>query len=160
MKNIIIIALLLSISIIGNAQKDGYSEFYKTYKTNDNIINFKLPAGLMSMFIDKEEEPELKLFLSKINNLRFFISEDSKELIPNLKKSISDEVYKDLMIINDGGNKITFTIRDSEKSISEVIMLIEEKESFFVMSFNGNFTEKDVKKFIKSVNSESVLSSK
>jgi uncharacterized membrane-anchored protein YitT (DUF2179 family) len=139
-----------------NEKKD-YSLFYKLNKGSENVVNFRLPTDLMAMFINKKDDKELKQFLNDIDNLKFFIADHSANaLLPILYEYLPSQMYKDVMIINNSSSKIIFKARDNGKSISEIIMLIEESNSFVVMSIEGDFTEKDIKKFVKAINTDKV----
>ncbi|MBE9468664.1 MAG: DUF4252 domain-containing protein [Bacteroidetes bacterium] len=159
MKKIIsvILVVLIYTSCMASNEKKDYPSFYKLYKGSENVVNFRLPTDLMAMFINKKDDKELKQFLKDIDNLTFFIAEDSANaLLPMLYEYLPSEMYKDVMIIADSSSDIIFKARDDGNSISEIIMLIEESNSFIVMSIEGDFTEKDIKKFVKAIDTNKV----
>jgi len=162
MKKIISIIALILIVFTSNAttNNEGYSNFYNAYKGSEDIVSFRLPTTLLSFFLYEEEDKEIRQFLNKSKNLKFFISDESKKLLPILNKYISTNEYQDALVIKNSEDNITFKVHDNGTAISEVIMIIEEENSFVVMSFEGNFTHKDLQKFMNSVDTEKVLNSK
>lgn len=153
----IITALFASCAVSGNV--DDYSVFYKSYRNSENVVSFELPTSLMSLFL-KHEDKELKEFLRNIDDFSFFIADDtSKNLLKELKNYLPEKLYKDIMIINDGGDKISFKVREVNETITEILMLIEENDSFIVMNIEGKFTQEDIKQFINSVDKQKVKNS-
>ena len=160
MKKIIyvIAVIVLFSSCVASENQEGYHTFYKENKNKENVISFGLPTGLIALFLNNDENHELKQFLKNTDNLRFFIAEDStKTLLPVLKNYLPENLYKDFMIINDSGEKVSFKARESENAISEIIMLVESDSSFVVMSIEGEFTYEDLKNFAKSVDINKVV---
>jgi hypothetical protein len=154
----ILVVLVLFSSCAATKKPVGYKDFYKANKNKENVVSFGLPTGLIGLFIDKKEDKELKEFLKNVDKLRFFIADDStKVLYPVLEKFLPEELYKDYMVINDGGNKVVFKAREGKNSIEEIIMLVEEESSFVVMSIEGEFTYKDLSKFAKTVDVNKVV---
>lgn len=161
MKNLItaILAVIILASCASTKEVEGYADFYKKYKHNEEVINFGLPTGLIGLFLNNKEDKELKQFLKNVDHFRFFIAEDStKTLISTLYQYLPEDTYKDVMVINDGGDKVTFKARESGEAISEIIILVEEEKSFVVMNIEGEFTYEDVKKISKAIDIKKVTS--
>lgn len=154
--SVILIAIVFASCATAPPQDD-YPVFYKKYKHNENVVNFGLPTGLIASFLNNKEDKELKQFLKNVDRFTFFIAEDSaKVLLPILDDYLPNNLYKDVMIINDSGDKVTFKARESEYAISEIIMLVEEDSSFVVMCIEGDFTYEQMNEFIKSVDKDKV----
>ena len=155
---ILVIAVLFS-SCAGAKGIEGYHSFYKKYKKEKDVVSFGLPTGLMVLFVNNKEDKELKAFLKNVDDFRFFIAEDSsKVLIPILKEHLPENLYKDFMIIKNGNETVTFKVRENKDAITEIIMFVEEEDSFVVMSIEGEFTYDDMKEFVKSVDTSKVIS--
>ncbi len=157
--SILVVIILFSSTAI-SCNTDGYPVFYEKYKNENNVVSFRVPTGFIKFFLDKEDQ-DLKNILEKINDFRLFIADDSsKILLPTLKTYLPTNKYKDVMIINDSGNRVSFKALEKNSSISEIIMLVEEDNSFVVMSIDGNFSYDDMKKLVKSVNTDKVTNTK
>ena len=158
-KSLSILIILIVFSSCATSQKStGYKDFYRANKNEENVVSFGLPKGVIALFIDKKEDKELKEFFKNTDKLRFFIANDStKVLYPELQKFLPEETYKDFMIINNGGNKVTFKVREGKNSIEEILMLVEDDSSFVVMSIEGEYTYKELSEFTKTVNVNKVV---
>lgn len=156
MRILIISLFLTSFVACGNAQKNdnNFTEFYHTYKNTDGVVAFELPMFLAKMVIDKDEE-ELKEFVKKTDDIRFFISDKSNlALYRELEKHLQGGVYNDLIIIKEGSSTLTFKIRERKNKIREILLTIKEDSSFVAISFTGDFTIEDAKKMAKSVKTD------
>ena len=90
MKRLFSIIAIVSISILAHAglgdQESTYKIFYKKYKGTPNTISFKIPGGLASFLIDKDDV-EAKEFVKKMDDISFFIADGhSNDMIYELNK--------------------------------------------------------------------------
>ena len=156
MRILIISLLLTGFVACGNSQEtnNDFTEFYQAYKNTDGVVAFELPMFLAKMVIDKDEE-ELKEFVKKTDDIRFFISDKSNvALYRELKNYLPNGVYNDLMIVKNGSSTVTFKIRERKNKIREILMTVMEDSSFVAISFTGDFTIEDAKKMAKSVKTD------
>ncbi len=156
MRFLILSILLTSFFACGNSQDNNndFTEFYRANKNKEGVVAFELPMFLAKMVIDKDEE-ELKQFMKKTDDIRFFIAESSNTaLYRKLKNHLSPDIYHDLMIIKDGGSTVTFKIRENKNEIREILMTVVEDSSFVAISFTGKFTIEDAKNMAKSVKTD------
>lgn len=163
MKNLIsiLLVILLFSSCASSKSHNDYSTFYKKYKHNKEVVNFGVPTGLLALFLNNDEDKELKQFLKNVDHCRFFIAEDpTQALVTTLNEYLPNTLYNDVMVIRNGKDKITFKARESDHVITEIIMIVEEGHSFVVMNIEGEFTLKEVKEFVKTVNVEKVVGTK
>lgn len=160
MKNLTVVILALFIVLTGCAEDKnaiGYTKFYNQYNDSSNTITFKVPGAFAGMFIEKEDE-ELKDFAKNIDNISFFIaSETSKQMILDLNKNISEDMYKHVMEINNGDTEIVFFARDNGEMIEEILMTVHEPDELIIMCLYGEFTRDDAKKIVKAINTEAAL---
>ena len=156
MRFLILSILLTSFFACGNSQDNNkdFTEFYCVNKNKEGVVAFELPMFLAKMIIDKDEE-ELKQFMKKTDDIRFFIAENSNtDLYRKLESHLSPDIYHDLIIIKDGGSTVTFKIRENKNKIREILMTVVEDSSFVAISFTGKFTIEDAKKMAKSVKTD------
>lgn len=161
MKTIYLITIALLVTVSGFARKfdegSTYKRFYREYRGTDNVITFKIPGGLASIFIDKEEK-EVKEFMKKMDDISFFIATDqTNKMILDLNNSLPESVYKDIMVIKDGETEITFLARSGDNFITEIIMAVYEPDNLVVMCISGEFTKEGAKNIAKSINTENAI---
>lgn len=149
MKNtiIIFIVLLSPIFLMAQSQKS-INSFYKKYMQYENMTNVNLQGWVLQMasnYVDEEKEKEI---LNKITKLRVMVMEESnlikKEDVSQLKSDVKKEEYYELMQINEGKSKIDFYIRQMGDEITDVLVLVNDEDSFVLLSLEGNFKFSDL----------------
>ncbi len=152
--------VLLSSCAISKGGEASYRNFYKKYKKTEGIVSFKIPMGLARIFVDNDDK-EAKEFLKKADDVSFFIAEEKNNILfSELKNYLPIDVYKDIMVIRDGASTITFKVKDTDNTIEEIIMTVQETDSFVVMCVTGDFDLEDAKAFTKSVDIKEVINTK
>ncbi len=130
------------------------TQFFKKYNGKEEVTSFSLPAGLVSMLVD-ENDKEAKEALKHIQQMKVFIHEDGQKhpaVAKDLQDALPSDRYNDLMIINEGGDKVTFKIQEKNNVVSELVIVVEDqKESLVVISIDGKIPLEDVKKLTKAI---------
>jgi hypothetical protein len=130
-----------------------YKDFYREYRKADKTISFKLPAGVASIFIDKDENKEVKDFLKDLDDLSFLIIDQvTDKTILDLNQSLPENLYKEIMVINDGNTEINFLVNDNGKFVEELLMIVVEPDELIIMCFTGEITHEHAKQLAKSIN--------
>jgi hypothetical protein len=95
----------------------------------------------------------IKDIVPKIESMKIITTEKKtikETMYSDFKKIINNEKsYEELMRIKDGKDAITFNVRKEGNDIRELIMLINEEDSFVVIQILGNFTIEDLEKITK-----------
>ncbi len=157
MKNLLVLFLIVVCSSCvfstRNLNTDGYMEFYNSHKGGEGVVSFSIPAGLVGFVVRHNAEEDVDELVNKMQRVNFFIADDAdKELVKDLKKSLSESKYKDIMQVKDGRSNVVFKIRESEENCDELLMMVQDEEDVFVMCICGGFTVYDAKKLAKSIN--------
>lgn len=150
--------VLLSLTLLTqscSATEDGtFAHFYNKYKKKDNFVSFNIPPGLIHLFVSKDEK-ELKQLLKNIDDIRFLVYESNpdsnKYYATELKNNLSSRLYKDLLQIKNGSDTVEFKIREKNNKVNELIMIVNDSSSFFVMSIEGEIELDKVKELSKSI---------
>lgn len=159
MKTLISLFLIIALNACASSYSNtpDYQQFYKTYRSNEGVVSFSFPTGLAGLFMDKDDA-DVKAFLKKFDEVSFFISEDgNKKLFPELNKHLPKSTYSTIMEIKDGSSTVTFKAKEHDGAIDEIIMTVDETDSFVVMCISGSFTMEDAKKITKSINVDDAI---
>ena len=149
----LVLALVLSLLNTAGLSAKEYKDFYRQYRKADKTISFKIPAGFASIFIDKDENKEVKDFLKDLDDLSFLIIDQvTDETLLDLNQSLSEDLYKELMVINDGDTQVTFLVNDNGKFVEELIMTVFEPDELIIMCFTGEISHEHAKKLAKAIN--------
>ncbi len=162
MKNLLFLFFIVVFSSCvfssGKINTDGYMEFYNSHKDGEGVVSFSIPAGLVGFVVRHNAEEDVDELVDKMQKVNFFIAEDAdKELVKDLKKSLSESDYKDIMKVKDGRSTVVFKIRESKEYCDELLMMVQDEEDVFVMCICGGFTVHDAKKLAKSINIEDAV---
>jgi hypothetical protein len=146
----------LMLSSFASQPFDGYMDFYKQQRHVKNTVCFKIPASFASIFIDKNEEPEVKEFLQNLDDLSFLIIDKvSRQTLLDLNESMPEQLYKQLMVVRDGSAEVNFLIRENAEYVKELVMTIIDSDELVVLCFTGEITHEAAKKIAKSINVQS-----
>jgi len=150
---ILVLSLILISALSCFAQEsDSYASFHRAYKNKEGVTSLSLPAGLVRLFIDQQEEQELNRLFKKADRISFLVSEANQhDLSGAYKRYISGPVYKEIMVLNEGPSTLTFSAKEENGIIKELIMSAQEPGNFSVMCLEGNFSKEDMQHFGKQI---------
>lgn len=153
MKTILYLVLLTALFPRDSAGQNSpeYNKFYKSLKNEEGIVTFKIPPGLLTLFIEKEEK-ELKDLMKKVDDISLFIADPvSPFIFKELEKNLPDKLYHDIMVIRDGPSTINFKARESKSGFNEIIMSVEDKGALVVLCISGTFDHNDANFLARSM---------
>ncbi len=144
--------VLLLLSTAGLSAKE-YKDFYREYRKADKTISFKIPAGFASIFIDKDENKEVKEFFKDLDDLSFLIIDEvTEKTLIDLNQNLPEDLYKEIMVINDGDTEINFLVNDNGKFVEELLMIVVEPDELIIMCFTGEISHEHAKQLAKAIN--------
>ena len=151
MKNLIIIAFTCFLSFSAFAQNQAIETFYNKYMDMEDITDISLEGWLLNMVATYASETDEKVDLTKkISKLRIMIMDEKNIVQKNDKKSLMSGLrsgqFEELFQIRDGKTKIDFMIREEGETITNFIMLVDEVDSFILLSLEGALSLEDLKK--------------
>jgi hypothetical protein len=165
LKSILIVTAFFAISSLAKAQGT-FDKFYDKYATQDGYTSVNISKDLFQMFAsmgdDKKDTGamEMKKMMNQLNGLKV-LSCKPDSMKPGKAAIFYNEAtalfnnpaYKELMVVNDGGNNIRFlTKSDGKGKISEMVMLVKGKDEMVVLDMTGIIDLATVSKLSKSMN--------
>jgi len=93
-------------------------------KTSDNMIDFKI--------VSFEQTKNATFNADKIYN--------------NFSKSLNKDVYKGLVEVKSNGENVDMLVKKQGNQISEIVVIVREKDETTLMVATGNFDLKDIAK--------------
>jgi len=147
-----VLMLLIFSSSTLFAKSEGYLKFYKTYKSHEDVINLDIPTFFVRFFLFGEDNKELRSILRKTDDFKVFVAEESAyTLLPILNKTLEKTSYDDAMIVKEDGETITFKTKGNDTLITEIILIVDEVNSFVVVSIRGKFTQEDMREYVRAI---------
>ena len=142
-------------------QSNAILDFQKRYKDSGKYFSVKIEGGLLKILSNVEtNDPDAQELIKLINGIEAidihsisktesnFTSEDAGAFMKKIKK----EKFEDLMVVNDSDGKINFLIKESHGKISDLILLVNDKDEFLVMNISGDIDLHSIAKLSDKMN--------
>jgi hypothetical protein len=156
--------LLITFSLIacknGNVKTKTSSDIFNSYCINHKASLFKVPPGIVSIFLDESQKgnTELKDLLADVDELSFLIisktGDDKGECryLNELNSSLDSINFKDLAQINNGKEIIRVKVDRARKHFEELLVLVSNNDAVYCISFKGRIHPKKVVNLVKPEN--------
>jgi hypothetical protein len=144
MKKLLYAGLLFSVAFTASSQ--AIEKFHEKYRNDSNYLNLCIESGLLKLISniqteDKDTDEFLRALagINKINVYKIDRNESSfdENSVRTFKKDIRREKYEELMVVRDGNAHLDFMIREDKGKISDLVMMVDEKDEFFLLTLSG-----------------------
>lgn len=160
MRNKFLIVVLL-IPFLAMTQETPANSFFEKHSGEDGYTSIYITKYMFELFSKistDEDQKDFQEITSKLNSIKILNVDSSfyvnskvkfeKELFSKLPKSI----YKELMIIKDGGETIKFLINEKNNKISEFLMVVYGESEPVLIFLEGDINLKQISKLSKTMN--------
>ena len=148
--------LLVFICMMGSsflyAQSNTFSKIFEKYENEDDVTIVSISKAMFNMIPGNIStgNVDIKDILPKIESL-LLISSNTNKMKDKMYSEFNtitekDKNYEQLMRIKDNKTNVNFHVRKSGNMIKELIMLVNEEDSFVAIQILGNFTVEDIQK--------------
>jgi len=145
----------------GKAAEDVFDK----YEGQAGVYIFKIPPGLIGIFVNSEENPELKQSLRKMEMIKVMIFDQSKrgkydknEIFTDFNQKLRESNFEDLLLASEGEQVIRIKYRENEEEIiQEMMILIMEEDTFFGLSMVGEINLDQLTDVAQSLEIENFL---
>lgn len=148
MKQLFVICSLLVFSSSIFAQQS-VKKFYNKYKHYDEVTSVKVQGWMIKSVLAFVEDFEGDDIVKKVTKLRVLTMENenlvSSKDFNELVKDAKAEDFEDLMTIRDGTTNVRFMIKETDKKIKNLLVLVSESDEFVLISLECNLKWKDLK---------------
>ncbi len=166
--------IALIVFCVGQAHaQSGVKGLFRKYKYEDNVVKLSLPgfvikmgAGIAKSVVDEPEIKELLKFVKKIGKTKVMVMEDRnpvqrRDLRQMLHQSRKKNNFSDLIQVNEHGTSMNFLIRQQKDKtkkgvfkpgkIKNIILVLNEKDNFVLVSMKTKFTVADLSELIRNL---------
>jgi len=144
----ILIAVCLFCTSIGFAQ----NKLFEKYTDMDNVTSVYISKAMFQMMpMINNVGVDLMNLKGKIESLQL-VSTDNKDRAAQMKKDFSQLVtsqLQELMRVKDDKSNVRFYSNMQGDQIKELLMLVDDEDSFTAIRIVGNFTLKDIQDIAK-----------
>lgn len=148
MKQLLLIFSLLVFSSSIFAQQS-VKRFYNKYKHQEDVTSVKVQGWMIKTVLAFVEDFEGEDIVKKVTKLRVLTMENGNSVSDDdfneLVKDAKSEAFEDLMTIREGTTNIRFMIKENEKKIKNLLVLVSESDEFILISLECNLKWKDLK---------------
>lgn len=152
----LVLVLFSSSLALATKSPKTFADFYKKYKQENQSFSMSLPTFFFQWALEDDEKELVK----GIQNVKLLILEDAgalqQKLTADIKDYFPENTYHDLMIVQDGGDRITLKFREKDKKNNEFILLIRDNNSLVSLCLTGKLTTKEAVKIVQSMNMDQI----
>jgi len=150
----IMLALKTKMHTLGStgfsfAQSNSIQSFYKKYAGYENATDINVQGWVLKLASAFSEDEKAQNTLDKITQLRILIMEDENLVTyddrKKLTRSLKKDKFEELLQVRDGGDKIDFFLREDGGQITNLLMVVNGKDGFILLSLEGLLNLEDIK---------------
>ncbi len=166
MKNLklIIIAALMTLPLLGNAQSKSLKKIYSTYDKQEDAVNISINGNILNMFNwykNDEKDEALEKIAKAVTSLKIFSiskGEDGmdKYAMRKFRKSIQAEDFEDLMTIRKPEGNFYVMVKERNGIVKDLVMYGEGENGHFFLELLGNMKAKKVAKFMNNIEVDNI----
>ncbi len=160
-KIILFVAIIALAGLSCQRNNSTGEELINSYKNMAGVYTFKIPPGLVAVFITGEDNKELRESMRNMESVKIMlvdmgkaeskdINEFSKEFIRKLKEA----GFSEMMTLNDSGEKVTLMMLEEGENIKEMMALIISKDEFLGLSLTGEIDPAELAGMMKKIKIE------
>lgn len=155
MKNLIALAVSLFMVITVNAQTDAIESLFRDYQQNDNFTTVYISPKMFQMAYkatDSNDEKELADIVKDLKGLKIMsTTKDPTRIYTEANKRLNIKSYETLVTVKDRDADVKFLTKETNGSISELLMVVGGKNKFVLMSFTGKIDLKKIARLSKKL---------
>jgi hypothetical protein len=148
MRTIIILAFACLTAFTSQAQNPLLEGFYHKYTQFDNVTDVKLQGWLLKLASNHSEDEGAEKLLEKITQLRVLVMEEGNLVTPrdykNLLNGIRTSSFEELFKVKNTDEDVALYIREEGTNITDVLVLVNGKDNFVLLSLEGLFKFSDL----------------
>lgn len=155
MKNVFSIIMMLFIGFAAHAQNDAIESLFKDYQADANFKTVYISPKMFQIAYnatDVNDEKELAAIVKDLKGLRIMSTEkETSKIYSEANKRLNIRTYETLATIKDKDTNVKFITKETNGSISELLLLIGSKNKFVLMSFTGKIDLNKIAKLSKKL---------
>ncbi len=173
MKNftLVVLFLITSLTLLCSCHDErgkAAEDVFEQYAGEAGVYIFRIPPGLIGIFIDGEKNPDLKQSLRKMKMIKVMIFDqdnqgklDKQEILQTFNVKLEENQFNDLLLTTQGEQMIRIKYREDEEGIiREMMILITEEEAFLGLSMVGEINLDQLTGIARSLEIEDFMDNK
>lgn len=149
------IILLAILPMLGMAQESQLNALFNKYSGQDGYTSVYITSYMFELFSKIAEDDvdfeNITKGLDAIKILTVSNSSLAEDFYKEIDKALPPSIYKDFMIVKDGGQEITFKVRDEGGKITEFVLIVKDEDEPVLLFLQGDIDLAKVAKMSKSM---------
>ena len=164
MKKLTGLMILALLPFLAIAQSKSVTAFQDKYSNHEDATFVTIKGSLFNMIAsiaeyDDEDDPDedLQAFgriadgIKSMEVLRvpYYDTKLSRDDVATLRKALVKENYEEFLMVKEGKEVVNVLAQGAEDEIRNMLVLVDEKDDFTLISINGSLSMKDLSYFAK-----------
>ena len=149
---IFILTITLLLPAVVYAQDSKLNQFFNKYSGQEGYASVYITEYMFDLLKKVNSEKEEEKFEDITSNLKgikiLMLSEGNAEkkaaFLKEINEMLNDERYKELMIVREGDETVTFMIHEDGDRISEFVMKIDGQQEPGIIFLEGSMTLRQI----------------
>ncbi len=156
MKNIFSIFIILLSGYLSYSQTDAIEKLFNDYQKNEDFSVVFVGPKMFQMFAkgtnNGDSNDEFTDLVKDLKGLKI-MSTTKKTLATynEANKRLNANGYEELMTVKDKGSNVRFVTKESNKTITELLLVVGATDNFTMMSFTGKIDLNKISKLAKTL---------
>ena len=147
------LALIIAIPGILLAQVNPLDSYIEKYEGDPGFYYMDLKTNMFNFEDEKMETPTNRTDIIDFKIVSFEKKENSKfdpnKIYNDFNKTLNKDVYKGLVEVKSSGKNINLMVKKEGDQLTEIVIIVQEKEETTLIVATGNFDLKDIAKLSK-----------
>ena len=148
MRKIILTAALLCVMSAVFSQSKVVQQFFERYRGLENVENVKLRGWMLRLASDLTDSADEAQLLRKISRLQILATERtrliSKPERQRFLQKLQQDKFEKLITIKKKNEVVTMLIREENKLITDLILMVSGGEEFVLVNMEGTLRFRDL----------------
>jgi len=152
--------IIWMLPLFSPAQNSALNDLFEKYSGKEGYTSVYITKYMFSMFKDvenKTEENEFEDIAAKLNFIKILTFDKADETAKeNFSKELQSKLpkssYKEIMVIKEGAETITFLFKEGSNKNSELVMLVNGSDEPVLLFMEGDLKTSDLSKLSKTMN--------
>jgi len=159
MKKLTTLMIIAMLPFLAMAQSKSVSAFQDKYSDHDDVTYVTIKGSLFNLIgsiaeYDDDEDPDEDLqafgrIANGINSMEvlrvpFYDTDLNREDVASLRNSLTKENYEEFLMVKEGKELVNVMAQGAADEIRNMLILVEEKNEFTLISIDGTLSMKDL----------------
>ena len=157
MKKLTTLMIIAMLPFLAMAQSKTVAAFQDKYSDHDDATYVAIKGSLFNLIAsiaeyDDDPDEDVQAMARIANGIKsmevlrvpFYDTDLNREEVASLRNSLKKEKYEEFLSVKEGKELINVMAQGADDEIRNMLVLVEEKNDFTLISINGTLSMKDL----------------